>query len=366
MGQFRGVELDGLTLTTDRLVLRPWQPEDAPAVAAIMARGRLHTYAHNLPDPYTAEDARRFVAELAPAAATAGTGLECAVVHRASGRLTGAAALRLPHRSSAASIGYWIDPDQWRHGFATEATRALAAWGCDHGVERIEISCDVRNAASAKVALRAGFSFEAVRRDAQAQFARLATDSGDPVAPTLAALPAGGLADSAVTLRVPCLDDLDGFAEQEEDPLTLAVGARGQAKPRAAMAGLLARSELDWLVGHTARFTILDTASGRFAGSLHLRPSGPPGVGDVGYAVHPAFRGRGYAGRALRLVTGWAFGPGGFARLELGTKDENVASQRAAVAAGFAREGVSSRRLRNADASYSDEVRFCLVNPRYR
>jgi RimJ/RimL family protein N-acetyltransferase len=79
--------------------------------------------------------------------------------------------------------------------------------------------------------------------------------------------------------------------------------------------------------------------------------------------VHPAFRGRGYTARALRLLVPWAFGPGGFARLELGAKTENVASQRAAVAAGFEPDGVRAGRLRNPDGSYSDEVRFALINP---
>lgn len=38
---------------------------------------------------------------------------------------------------------------------------------------------------------------------------------------------------------------------------------------------------------------------------------------------------------------------------------------RAAVNAGFARDGVRARRLRNPDGTFSDEVRFALVNPKY-
>jgi RimJ/RimL family protein N-acetyltransferase len=127
------------------------------------------------------------------------------------------------------------------------------------------------------------------------------------------------------------------------------------------MAALLARSELDWLVGRTAPFAMVDRASGRFAGSLHLRRSGPPGVGDIGFVVHPAFRGRGYATRALRLVSAWCFEHGGFARLELGAKADNVASQRTAAAAGFRLEGVAAQRLRNADGSLCDELRFARL-----
>jgi RimJ/RimL family protein N-acetyltransferase len=42
-----------------------------------------------------------------------------------------------------------------------------------------------------------------------------------------------------------------------------------------------------------------------------------------------------------------------------------VASQRAAEAAGFVREGVWRSRLRNPDGTFSDERRYALINPRY-
>jgi RimJ/RimL family protein N-acetyltransferase len=126
-----------------------------------------------------------------------------------------------------------------------------------------------------------------------------------------------------------------------------------------------ARAGLDWLVGTAAAFSIVDVATARVAGSLRLRKPGPPQVGGIGYVVHPAFRGRGYATRALRMLVRWAFEDAGFARLELGAKEGNEASIRAAAAAGFETDGVRRRRLRNPDGSFSDEVRFALVNPDY-
>ena len=71
-----------------------------------------------------------------------------------------------------------------------------------------------------------------------------------------------------------------------------------------------------------------------------------------------------YTARALRLLAPWAFETAGFVRLELGAKAANVASQKAAIAGGFAPEGVRAARLPNPDGSYSDEVRFARVNPR--
>ncbi|MDT4917307.1 MAG: hypothetical protein QOH89_2007, partial [Pseudonocardiales bacterium] len=62
----------------------------------------------------------------------------------------------------------------------------------------------------------------------------------------------------------------------------------------------------------------------------------------------------------------WAFETADFARLELGAKEGNAASLRAAARAGFEPDGVRERRLRNPDGTFADETRYVLVNPKYR
>jgi RimJ/RimL family protein N-acetyltransferase len=374
VAQFRGVELIGLEMSTDRLLLRPWRRDDASKIVEIIASGALHAYLA-LPDPYTIDDAVDFATRIGQLERDEGTGLDSAMVERETGQLVGSVTLRLPHSTRAADIGYWVAQGAQGRGYATEATDALARWAFQHRVYRVEVRIDVANAISARVALRAGFAFEGVRRGAlgvgaarhdMGVFVRTLHDSGQRVAAAFPALPASGLTDGVLCLRVPQVGDLPAFAEQEEDPRTVAVGVRGAPKSREAMAALLARSELDWLVGRIAPFALIDRQTGRFAGSLHLRPAGPPHVADVGFVVHPAFRGRGYATRALRLVSEWAFTQADFVRLELGTKRDNLASQRAAMAAGFTQEGIATARLRNGDDSFSDELRYGLINPKYR
>ena len=88
---------------------------------------------------------------------------------------------------------------------------------------------------------------------------------------------------------------------------------------------------------------------------------GPPGTGLIGYGVLPAFCGRGFATRALRLVSRWAFEEVGLPRLELGHKVGNIASGKAAERAGFRAEGRLSGRLPNPDGTRSDEVYYSLV-----
>lgn len=373
MARFGGVELDDLELTGDRLTLRPWQPDDAEDVFAAVQDTQLRRFT-TLPDPYTPDDARRFVTAVAPRSRADGDGLECAVVETDGARLVGSAALRLPRPDRWPDIGFWIAADARGSGFAAEASRMLAKWAFAHGVNRLEIRADVRNLASARTAQAAGFGFDGVRRAALrtpdgrhdlATFTRLDIDSGEPIPPAYPRLPAGGLTDGTIALRCAAPEDVVGWVEQDGDELSVASGFTGQATKAADIERMTARAGLDWVLGAVFTMSVVDVGSGAFAGSVRVRLSGPPRIGEIGYAVHPSFRSRGYTARALRLLVLWAFDVAGLARLELGAKRENIASQKAALAGGFSYDGMLEGRLRNPDGSFSDEVRFALTNPRY-
>jgi RimJ/RimL family protein N-acetyltransferase len=373
MGRFLDVELDDLELTGDRLLLRRWQPADADPVFAIMQDDSMFEFLR-LPRPYSREAARDFVERFGHEGRTEGTGIGCAVVERASGDVVGAAAIR--HLSGHCDVGYWVAPAARGHRYAAEATGLLAGWAFEHGVHRVELLCDVGNLASIRTALAAGFSYEGVNRgyecgppdatgaraaDDVARFARLSTDPGKPIAPRFPVLGGDGLTDGIIKLRPMRPTDIAGWLEQEQDELTLRYAFDSAVPTREALAAIPARAGLEWLVGGSARFTIEDVASGRYAGNVGLRKSGPPQVGGIGYAVHPAFRGRGYTARALRLLAPWAFDVAGVGRLELGAKMANIASQKAAAAAGFQPDGIREHRLRNPDGTFGDEQRYVLL-----
>jgi RimJ/RimL family protein N-acetyltransferase len=295
------------------------------------------------------------------------------VVEHASGRVVGSAALHLQPAPADGEIGYWIAADARGHGYAAEATRLLVDWGFGHGLQRIRLLSDVRNLASIRTALAAGFGFEGVARSATvgqgaavrrldaARFAVLPTDRGDPVPPAFPPLRAP-LRDEVLALRMVRPDDAQTI-EEAEDAVAVGWGFTGEKPPAEAIRTRAERAGLDWLVGSAARFAMVDEATSSTAGFIDLYKWGPPGVALIGYTVHPRFRGRGYTARALHLLSDWAFRFAGFARLELGTKLANVASQRAARAGGFEQEGVARSRLRNPDGSYSDEVLFARLRP---
>jgi RimJ/RimL family protein N-acetyltransferase len=371
MGEWNGVDLDGLVLHSGRLTLRPWQAGDAAAVQAILADERMHRHLP-LPWPYTAEDARAFVTEHARSGRAAGSRLDCAIAENTSGRLVGSATLQLPAPSDdSAEIGYWVAVADSGHGYATEAARTLARFGFGNGLSRIRIRCETPHVASATVALRAGFAFEAVSRaglrgadgsllDA-AVFVRTATDPDEPVGPSWPVFEP--VSDGVVTVRPAGPDDWPVLLAEANNDASRRWGFSSEPMPEAAAVERAARAGLDRLVSGHNTLLICEAATGAGAGTLGLRRTGPPGVVAIGYGVLPEFRGRGFTSRALTLLAGWTFDRTTFARLELGCKLDNVASARAALAAGFVQEGRRAGRLRNPDGSYSDELIFGLVRP---
>lgn len=375
VGTYGDTELSDVVLTGPRVTLRPWQPDDAPAVHAIMQDRSMHRFLA-LPDPYTAEDADAFARTFGHEGRAEGTGLGAAVVRTDTGELVGSAALRLPTGlRTVGDIGYWIAPAAQGRGFAAEVTDVLARWGFGLGLDRIALFCDVRNVASAATALRAGFGFEGVNRGGApspdglthdlACFARLADDAGEPVTHAFPRL-AAPLTDGVIAVRAFELADTGPSYEMEADPVSVGTGFTGEAPEVESWRKRCERVQLDRLVGGTAQFSIVDVQTGRCAGQIQLRKVGPPGVGSLGYTVHPQFRGRAYTTRALRLLSRWAFEVADYARLELGAKWHNAASQKAAAAAGFQPEGTLAARLKEPDGGYSDECDFGLINPAIR
>ena len=66
----------------------------------------------------------------------------------------------------AFSLGYWIRPSEEGNGYVTEAVRLLTDYAFDvMQAQRVEITCDARNARSAAVARRLGFVYEGTLRN---------------------------------------------------------------------------------------------------------------------------------------------------------------------------------------------------------
>jgi RimJ/RimL family protein N-acetyltransferase len=150
-------------ITAGRLHLRPWQAGDAPAVLAACQDPEIARWTA-VPQPYTAEVARAWVEQLAPAEWAEGRGAPFAVLDAVDGTLLGSTALmRLD--AGAAEVGYWVAPGARGRGVATEALGAVCRWGVGAlGLGRLTWLAYVGNDGSRRVAERVGFAFEGTLR----------------------------------------------------------------------------------------------------------------------------------------------------------------------------------------------------------
>ena len=178
------VDLATESLRTARLHLRPFRADDVDAVHRASQDPESQRWITALPVPYTREDARRFVQDVATRERTDRLGLSVVIEDDAG--FAGTAGLYLRPGRLGPEIGYTVAPWARGRGYASEAARALADWGLAHGAPRVHVYVDVRNDPSLAVARRAGFTQEGIvrgcleyrdgtRGDA-ALFGRLATD----------------------------------------------------------------------------------------------------------------------------------------------------------------------------------------------
>ena len=103
-----GIDLITETVRTERLLLRPYRPDDVEPVHRACQDPGIQRWLGQLPVPYTLEAARTFVAEVAPAERAAGTGLTTAV--EADGQLMGSAGAFFRPGRLGPEIGYWMAP----------------------------------------------------------------------------------------------------------------------------------------------------------------------------------------------------------------------------------------------------------------
>lgn len=158
-----GVDLRTEVVRTERLVLRPFRPDDEEAVFAACQDPEIQRWITAIPVPYTEADARTFITEIAIAGRADGRSLTVAI--EAEGRLVGSSGVHaLQTHPLGPEIGYWIAPEARGRGYAAECAHALADWALSLGAPRVHLVADVRNAVSQAVARRAGFSHEGVLR----------------------------------------------------------------------------------------------------------------------------------------------------------------------------------------------------------
>jgi RimJ/RimL family protein N-acetyltransferase len=152
---------EAVELTTDRLVLRQWRPEDVEPFVAMNADPAVMTYfAATLPRL----ESELFLARIQQAWDRDGFGL-WAVERREDGAWLGMTGLAAPSFEApftpCVEVGWRYPVGAWGHGYATEAARAAVAFGFQTlGLEEILSWTTVANQRSRAVMERIGMTHD--------------------------------------------------------------------------------------------------------------------------------------------------------------------------------------------------------------
>lgn len=342
-----------VTVITGRLLLRPFRPDDEARVRSIVGSGTAFlppgapTHVAGVPAWLSTgvHDLQR-----------SGQGVHLAMTD-ADGLIVGAISLfKTSWGAGTTEVGYGVHPLHRGRGYATEAVRGLTDWVfAATDLRRIDLTANLDNLASLRVAQKAGFTWEGVLRQASLEadgphdLVMFGLLRGDDRAPA-DSLPPVELRGDRLLLRPLTERDVPDLAATAADPVTQAhTGVpRGYTEDHAR--SFVAAAELMRVRGQGIAWVGVECAGGRFALNVDLRDiDWVNRTAEVGYMTAPWARGRGYAGEAVLAVARWLFGTLVFQRLLLRAAVSNPASQRVAEKAGFTREGVARNALRGED-----------------
>ncbi|QNQ10562.1 GNAT family N-acetyltransferase [Sphingomonas alpina] len=138
---------------TKRLTLRPGWPEEAPELAQAIAHESVAMKLARVPWPYHQDHAADWLARPRTATST-----EFVIVSHEHGHgIVGGIGLH-EEENGLFNLGYWLTPDAWGRGYATEAGRAVLHMARHAlGLKRLTSGHFVDNPASGQVLHKLGF-----------------------------------------------------------------------------------------------------------------------------------------------------------------------------------------------------------------
>ncbi|MEV0119439.1 GNAT family N-acetyltransferase [Streptomyces sp. NPDC050844] len=147
------------------LVIRPWSPDDAPAVYEAFQDPLIQRW--HARDAESVDETRGWIDGWRKAWPEEKDAY-WAIADAATDELVGRIALRLIVLADGqAEVAYWTMPSARGRGIAPRALTALSDWAFDEvGLHRLELTHSTANEASCRVALKTGFEPEGTKRSA--------------------------------------------------------------------------------------------------------------------------------------------------------------------------------------------------------
>jgi len=151
-------------IETSRLLLRPMEIGDAPAIHAYWSDPEFHRYVST--EPPASPDAAREMVQGWIALAAEKRRPFWVMVAKESNQVVGTISINvLDLTNHCGQLGYEVAREQWGKGIATEAVRAVLSYGFGTmGLNRIAAYCWDGNVASQRVMEKAGMRYEGTLR----------------------------------------------------------------------------------------------------------------------------------------------------------------------------------------------------------
>lgn len=158
---------DAPLLTTERLVLRPFERTDGVSVERLAGAREVADTTLSIPHPYPAGAGVQWIATHAIAwKRRENLALAICPASRPS-EVLGAISLRVSSAHLHGEIGYWIGVANWGQGLATEAARVVVDYAvAELGLHRVQGRHFTRNPASGRVLAKLGMRLEGIHRHA--------------------------------------------------------------------------------------------------------------------------------------------------------------------------------------------------------
>lgn len=147
-------------LKTKRLLMRKFKLSDASRIQELAGSRSVAQSTLMIPHPYEDGMAEAWI-DTHQSEFESKKSLVLALCDIRAGDLIGAMGLRIKMEFNHAELGYWIGEPFWGNGYATEAAKAILAYGFTVlGLNKIHAHHMTDNAASGKVMQKIGMAFE--------------------------------------------------------------------------------------------------------------------------------------------------------------------------------------------------------------